>query len=235
MGADLILKAAAIITMEATSPRVEALAIDTASGCITALGTLAEVQAAAPGVAVTDLGTTVLMPGFIDAHSHPALGGMVTQAPAYWIAPYMGFPTYADVEALFRKLDAELPAGQPVLCSGLDRLLQGAPELTNVDLDAFFPKRRAVVIDNSGHEAYFNSAVIAANGWVDAKPPADPVASRFGRNPDGTSNGRAYETAASLAAVGSTLTDAVPHPLLSIARFLALMASHGITMTTEHT
>lgn len=231
----MILKAASIITMEADTPRAQAIAFDSSSGVITAIGSLEDVQAAAPGVEVTDLGSTVLMPGFIDAHSHPALSGMVTQSPAYWIAPYLGYPSYADVQAFWKKIDAELPAGQPALFTGLDRLLQGAPELTNTDIDAFFPSRPVVVIDNSGHEAYFNSATIAANGWPGSKPPADPVGARFGRNDDGTSNGRAYETAALLAAIGKILGEVVPHPLLSLARFMQMMSSNGITMTTEHT
>lgn len=235
MAANLILKASTIITMDETNPRAEAIAVDTTAGTITAVGTLADVQAVAPGVTVTDLGATVLMPGLIDAHNHPALSGMVTQQPSYWIAPYMGYATYADVQALWKKIDGELPAGQPVICNGLDRLLQGAPQLTNTDLDAFFPSRPVMVLDNSGHEAYFNSAVITLNGWADGKPPADPVGARFGRNADGTSNGRAYETAAMLEAAGKLLKMAVPHPLLSLARWFTLMSSHGITMTTEHT
>jgi predicted amidohydrolase YtcJ len=235
MASDLILKASSIITMDDENPRAEAIAVDTSTGQITAIGSVADVQTAAPGVTVTDLGPAVLMPGLIDAHNHPALSGMVTQEPSYWIAPYMGYPTYADVQALWKKIDSELPAGQPAICNGLDRLLQGAPELTNVDLDAFFPSRPVIVLDNSGHEVYFNSALIALNGWADGKPPADPVGARFGRNADGTSNGRAYETAAMLEAAGKVLQEAVPHPLLSLARWFALMASHGITMTTEHT
>ncbi len=235
MPSDVILKAASIITMQADTPRAQAIAFDSSAGVITAIGSLEDVQAAAPGVDVTDLGSTVLMPGFIDAHSHPALSGMVTQSPAYWIAPYLGYPSYADVQAFWKKIDAELPAGQPALFTGLDRLLQGAPELTNTDIDAFFPSRPVVVIDNSGHEAYFNSATIAANGWPGNKPPADPVGARFGRNDDGTSNGRAYETAAVLAAIGKILGEVVPHPLLSLARFMQMMSSNGITMTTEHT
>ena len=235
MSADLILQASSIITMDPALPRAEAVAVDTTTGNIVAVGTLAEVQAAAPHATVSDLGDTVLMPGFIDPHSHPLLGGAVTQDPAHWIAPYMGYSTYADVTALWKKLDAELPAGQVVLCNGLDRLLQAAPELTNTDLDVFFPSRPAVILDNSGHEAYFNSAVIAKNGWADGKPPADPVGSHFGRNDDGTSNGRAYETAAILQAVGALMTEAVTHPLLSGARWYRLMAENGITMTSEHT
>jgi len=235
MATDLIITASTILTMEDAHARAEAIAIDTSTGTITAIGTLAEVQAAAPGVGVTDLGDTVLMPGFIDAHSHPLLSGMLTQDPAYWMAPYMGYPTYADVQKLFTKVDSELPEGQAALFAGLDRLLQGAPELTNTDLDAFFPSRPVVVVDNSGHEVYFNSAVVTLNGWVDNKPPADPVGARFGRNEDGTSNGRAYETAAILVAVGKILGEAVPHPLQSLAKFLQMMSANGVTMTTEHT
>ena len=235
MAADLILKAIAIITMDPSAARVDAVAVDTTTGMIAAVGTLEECQQAAPAAKVRDLGTTVLMPGFIDPHSHPLLGGIVTQEPAHWISPYKGYATFADVEALWRKLDAELPPGQPILCNGLDRLLQGAPELTNQQLDTYFPKRPALVLDNSGHEVYFNSAVIAVNGWADQKPPADPVGARFGRNADGTSNGRAYETAAIVAASVKTMKAAVPHPLLSGARWYALMARNGVTTTTEHT
>jgi predicted amidohydrolase YtcJ len=235
MAADLILKALAIITMDPAAARVEAVAIDTTSGTIAAVGTLDACTTAAPTATVRDLGDTVLMPGFIDPHSHPLLGGIVTQEPAHWISPHRGYPHYADVEALWRKLDAELPPGQPVLFNGLDRLLQEAPELTNRQLDGYFPARPALVLDNSGHEVYFNSAVIALNGWADRKPPADPVGARFGRNPDGTSNGRAYETAAIAAASLKLLRAAVPHPLLSAARWYALMAGNGVTSTTEHT
>lgn len=234
MATDLIIKAASIITMDESVQRAEALGIDTGTGRITSVGTLADVQAAAPGITVTDLGSTVLMPGFIDPHSHPALAGLVTQEPAYWIAPYVGYPQYSNVTALFTKVNAELPPDQPVIFNGLDRVLQGAPELTNTDLDQFFPHRPVIVLDNSGHEAYFNTALITLNGWADNKPPADPVGARFGRNADGTSNGRAYETAALLAVAGTILTKAIPHPLLSVARWLVMMATNGITMTSEH-
>jgi predicted amidohydrolase YtcJ len=113
MAADLIIKASTIITMDPAAPRAEAVAVDSAAGTIVGVGTLADLQAANPGITVNDLGDTVLMPGLIDPHSHPALSGLSTQSPAHWIAPYVGFPTYADVTAYFQKLDKEIPAGQP--------------------------------------------------------------------------------------------------------------------------
>ena len=217
MPADLILKAQAVITMDEGSPRAEAVAVDTSAGTIVAVGSLSDVQSVVPGVTPTDLGNTVLMPGFIEAHSHPIPSGVFTEAPSHWISRPQGYATYADVQALWRQLDQSLPAGEPVLCGGLDRLGQGAPQLTNTELDAFFPSRPAVIIDISGHEAYFNSAVITMNGWTDAKPPADPPAASFGRNPDGTSNGRAYETGAVVAAVSGVQKKVVTDPLLSVA------------------
>ncbi len=230
-----IILAKRIITMNPAQPRAEAVAFDADTHLITAIGTLAQCQAATPGATVSDLGDTVLMPGFVEPHSHPLVSGLVTQSPAYWIAPYVGFPNYCDVTDLFTKLDKELPAGQAVVFNGLDRILQQAPQLTNVDLDIFFPDRVAAVLDNSGHEIYFNSATIKLLNWTDGKPPADPVGGSYGRNPDGTSNGRANELAALVTVADPVIAVAVPHPLLSGAQFYKLMASFGITSTSEMT
>lgn len=235
MAVDLIIKASTIITMDPENPRAEAVAIDSTAGTIASVGSLADLQAANAGVAVKDLGDTVLMPGLIDPHNHPALSGLTTQSPAYWIAPYVGYPTYEDVKAFFTKLNAEQPAGVPLIFNGLDRTLQNAPELTNAELDVFFPDRPVLVLDNSGHEGYFNTALIKELGWVDGKPPADPVGARFGRNEDGTSNGRAYEVAATFAAAAPILAVVASHPLKPVAEWYKLMASHGITATSEHT
>lgn len=235
MAVDLIIKASSIITMDPHNPRAEAVAVDSAAGTIAAVGTLADLQASNSGVAVEDLGNTVLMPGLIDPHSHPALSGLSTQEPAHWIAPYVGYPTYADVTAYFQKMDKETPAGVPLMFNGLDRILHGAPELTNTDLDVFFPDRPVVVMDNSGHEAYFNSANIKALGWVDGKPPADPTGASYGRNADGTSNGRAYEVAALFIAGAPVLAALAQHPLKPVAEWYKLMATNGITSTSEHT
>jgi len=171
MAGDLIISASSIITMNPAAPRAAAVAVDTTNGTIVAVGSLAQCRASAAGGTERDLGDTVLMPGFIEAHSHPFLSGVVTQPPAYWIAPYVGYPGGDDVAALFRKVQAEQPAGATVMFNGLDRLLQQVAEPDNTTLDAFFPNRPVAVFDNSGHEVYFNSAAIAFLGWAAAAPP----------------------------------------------------------------
>jgi predicted amidohydrolase YtcJ len=168
MGADSVIKASAVITMDAGSSRAGAIAIDSSTGRIVHVGTAAEcVAIAGPEATIEDLGSSVIMPGFIDPHSHPVLSGMVTMEPVYWIAPYVGpYPDWAAVQAKFKEVDAATPAGFPVLFNGLDRLLQQCPQLTNTMLDEFFPSRPAIVIDNSGHEAYFNAKNMELLGWV---------------------------------------------------------------------
>ena len=236
MAADTILKASTIITMDEARPRARALAFDSGTGRITAIGSVGEVQAATPGVPVTDLGDTVLMPGFVEPHSHPLLSGMATQEPAYWVSPNVGVATWEDVKAIFAKADKERPAGDVLVFNGVDRLLQQAPLPTRTILDQIFPTRPVVVIDNSGHGIYFNTATVTLMGWTDGHAPADPVGGSFGRESDGvTSNGTAFESGALMMVAGAVLPKAIPHPLHSGALFYKLMADNGITATSEHT
>ncbi len=230
----VILTAETVITMDPASPRASAIAFHPGSGLIAAVGSVETCLAAAPGAHVRDLGDTVLLPGFVEPHSHPVVSGIVTRAPAIWIAPYMGYPTWGDVESLFRRLDASTPAGRPLLFNGLDRLLQGAPSPTATMLDEFFPSRPVVVADNSGHLAYANTAGLALQGW-DVAPPPDPTGGSFGRLSDGTLDGRAYELPAVMALVGPVMATVVTHPLRSAADWYRYMASFGITSTSDMT
>ena len=66
-----ILKASTIITMDDKNPRAEAVAFDTSTKKITAIGSFDDVRATAPQATIKDLGSTVLMPGFVEPHSHP--------------------------------------------------------------------------------------------------------------------------------------------------------------------
>lgn len=234
MSADMILSAASIITMDPARPRASAVAIDSELGRIEAIGSLSECQAAAPDAVTTDLGDVVLMPGLIDPHSHPFVSGSVTQAPARWIAPYVGYPAWSDVQNLFRELEAETDPGEPLVFSGLDRMLQGAPTLDNNDLDEYFPGRPVVIVDNSGHEAYFNSEMIKMLGWADGPPP-DPVGGSYGRHADGSSSGGASELPAVMAVVQPILAELTDNPLMPAALFYALMARNGITATSDLT
>ncbi len=149
----VVITAASIITMDPAAPRADAIAFELPSGVITAVGSRDACMAAAPGAKVIDLHDAILLPGFVEPHSHPFVSGVATQSPAIWIAPYVGYPTWNDVTALFTKLDAETQDHQPLLLNGVDRLLQAAPMPTAAVLDRYFPSRPVLVVDNSGHLA----------------------------------------------------------------------------------
>ena len=67
--ADTILTAGSIITMDQAAPRAQAVAVS--GDTIVAVGTVEHCLAALPGATVVDTGAAVLMPGFIEPHSHP--------------------------------------------------------------------------------------------------------------------------------------------------------------------
>ncbi len=231
-----ILKASTIITMDEKNPRAEAVAFDTVTKKITAIGSLSEVQAKAPQAKVTDLGATVLMPGFIEPHGHPATAGLITQPPTIWIAPYVGYKTWDDVKAKILKEDAQATAGMPLIFNGVDKLLQQAPTPTRDILDALTPSGRPIIIfDNSGHALYFNTATTKLLGWENATPPKNPLGGSFGRNQDGTSNGVAQEVPAIMPIATPFMFKAIPNPLLSVAKFYSYMSSFGITSSSELT
>ncbi len=229
MGARTILQAASVITMDPARPRAEAVAVDSGTGEIVAVGSVADCRAAAPGAAVEDLGDAVLMPGFIQAHDHPVPAAVLCQQPAQWIAPFVGFPTWADVEALFARLRAEAPAGQPLLFNGLDRLLLSIPMPDRESLDRYFPDHPVLIFDITGHALYFNSRATVLFGWTGATPPPDTPDARWSRRPDGTAGGVGYETQATLMALSAFLPGVVPSPLVNLGAWYSTLARNGFT------
>lgn len=108
------------------------------------------------------------MPDFIQAHDHPVPAAVLCEQPAHWIAPFVGFPTWADVEALFGRLRRETPTGQPLLFNGLDRLLLSIPMPDRTSLDRYFPDHPVLIFDITGHALYFNSRATQVFGWTGA-------------------------------------------------------------------
>ena len=228
--ADVILTAKTVVTMDVAAPRAGAVAVS--GGRIVAVGSVDECRAALPDAEIVDTGAAALAPGFVEPHSHPLISGVATQAPARSIAPW-DCPTWADALAVFAETLATSDSDTPLLFAGFDALLHGHPKPDAAELDAIFGDRVALVTDNSGHGVYFNSALIRRYGW-DTNPPADPVASHFGRNPDGTLNGQGFELPVLTAVTGPIMAQ-LGNPLVAGALYFALMARGGYTSTSDMT
>lgn len=228
-----IVKASSVITMDPGRPRAEAVAVDLDSGRILTVGSVQDCRDAAPEAAVEDLGSAVLMPGFIQTHDHPVPAAVLCQQPAHWIAPFMGFPSWGDVKALFARLRTQTPAGQPLLFSGLDRLLLSIPMPDRTSLDRYFPDNPVLILDITGHALYFNSRATQVFGWNNAAPPADTPDARWTRRPDGSAGGVGFETQAFMMALGAFLRGVIPSPLVNLGAWYSTLARNGFTAACD--
>lgn len=193
MRADTVFRGS--IRPTAAAPSTDALAVR--DGRVVALGATDCADLIGTGTQVVDVAGTVL-PGFVDAHVHPAMGGLnrmhcdldevhgleayrslisahVTSSAAEWIT---GSGWYGDVFA----------GGFPTAAE-LDRLTDGRP---------------ACFMSHDGHGVWVNSAALERAG-IDADT-ADPDGGRIIRDDSGRPTGMLVESAANL------VTDLLPAP-----------------------
>lgn len=191
--ADLIFTGGPIVTVDPRQPRAEALAVE--DGRIKAVGTLDDVLwYRRPETYVVDLAGRALLPGFVEAHGHPTLMAMALAPPAVDIRPFT-VPDGAGVLEEIRRAAAEAEPGTPLCFYGADVLLQAdLTPPTRAELDELAPDNPVVVVANSGHAAYANSAMLAEAG-IDRDTP-DPPGAAFVRDADGAPTGEGRESGA---------------------------------------
>ena len=165
-----------ILTLAGESPAyVEALAVK--DGKIVAAGTQAEARkAAGPGARTVDLKGGVLLPGFIDAHSHLLNYADSLVQGNLNPPPVGGVSSVADIVAELKRVKESLKAGPGVLLvgQGYDQdFLAEKRHPTAAELDAAFPDNPVILVHTSGHMLVANSAAIRKAGITSAT--ADPV------------------------------------------------------------
>lgn len=176
-----------IITVDDRQPRAQAVAI--ADNRFIAVGTNDEVQSLANARTVkVNLGGKTVVPGFIDAHSHPASAGRqhLRQVDC-------DLRSITAIQEAIRKRASETPAGQWVLGFKYDdtKTSEGRP-LTREDLDAAAPNHPVHIEHRGGHTAYVNSLAYKTAGIEENAP--DPQGGRYDRNPSTNRlNGRVSE------------------------------------------
>ncbi|WP_417512129.1 amidohydrolase [Microbacterium sp.] len=205
----------------------EALVVE--NGRIVALGTAVALKAQHPDADIVALDGWV-MPGLIEPHGHPGYSSILLSHLVVDIRPV----TIPDAAGVLAALRAALAAsgGEAVFANGWDALLQrGLPDPDIHWLDDLAGSTPLVIIHNSGHSAYFNSAAALAAG-VDATTP-DPPGARFGHEDSGALSGVAVEEAAVEQVVAPMLATAQQHlPELLLAH-LQDLSRRGITTVSD--
>jgi predicted amidohydrolase YtcJ len=173
---DLVLYNANILTVDAAQPRAQAVAI--AGGRFFAVGSNDDVRRLAKaGARQVDIGGYTVVPGFIDAHTHPSYAGI---RHLRWVD--CDLRSIADIQKAIRERAAKTPAGDWVIGFKYDdtKTSEGR-KLTRGDLDAAAPAHPVFVEHRGGHTAYVNSLALRRTEVSDAT--ADPQGGKFDRDP----------------------------------------------------
>jgi len=185
---EVILYNANILTMKGTEPHAQAVAI--AGGRFLAVGSNSDVvNLAGPGVRKQDLSGKTIVPGFIDAHSHPADAGRL-----HLRMVDCDLRSIREILVALRERAAKTPPGDWVLGFKYDdtKTEEGRP-LTIADLDAV-PDHPVHIQHRGGHTAYANSLAFRKAG-IDEKTP-DPPGGKIDHDPaTGKLTGRVAESA----------------------------------------
>ncbi len=185
---ETILHHANIFTVDPRQPRAEAVAI--AGGRFLAAGSNVDIRALAkPGTRQIDLEGKTVVPGFVDAHSHPASAGR-----AHLREVDCDLRSIRAIQEAIRRRAAKTPAGQWVLGFKYDDTkTEEGRKLTREDLDASTTQHPVFIQHRGGHTAYVNSLAFRAAGVPETV--ADPPGGKFDRDAAGRLTGGLRERA----------------------------------------
>jgi predicted amidohydrolase YtcJ len=217
-----------VITADDTRPTAEALLVQ--GDRILAVGDEQALRAqAAPDARIVALGTRALLPGFVEAHGHPTDTAVVLSNYMIDIRP-VTLATADEVREAIRAGVGAHPEG--AYFNGWDGLLQtGLTDPSLAELDELGGGTPIVIVHNSGHVAYFNSAAARAAG-IDASTP-DPAGSHWGRDANGELSGKAFEVGAVFALLGSRFETAARQLPELLPDYLQSLNAAGITTVSD--
>ena len=193
---NLLVTNARVLTLDHDRPRADAVLV--LNGRIAAAGEESEVSALAPeGTSRLDARHRVLIPGFVETHTHPLAAGVSRRTTVNCSTP----PNHTIEDVLDRLSEAVQQAEGTTPIRGTlydDSLIEDNRHLTRADLDRVSTDTPIVVTHVSGHLAYANTPALAAAGIDEGTE--DPEGGRLARDEDGRLTGVLYETALRLVA-----------------------------------
>jgi predicted amidohydrolase YtcJ len=177
----------------------------------------------------------IIMPGFVDAHSHPVQAGVWLTLPQVnyydvdnpYGEPFKGLKTKQQVINKIKDLETKLEtnnSSKPLVVFGYDEVAYGEP-ITVQELDEISKTRPILVWDASAHVFYLNSAQISVKG----------ITKDIGLDQNGGLNGKFTEHEAALMIAGEEIKNlsSPENSLKSIKYSIDLYGKNGITATSE--
>ena len=179
---DLILVNAKVTTLDRENPQAQAIAIR--DGRFLAVGSEAEVRAAAPQASVIDAKGRRIIPGLIDSHMHIIRGGLNYNMELRWD----GVPSLADALAMLKRQVDITPAPQWVRVVGGFTEHQFAEKRlpTIAELNAIAPDTPVFIL-HLYDRALLNAAALRVVGYTKdtPNPPGGEIVRDAAGNPTG--------------------------------------------------
>jgi predicted amidohydrolase YtcJ len=230
-----------IITMEAGRP--EATAVAVRDGRILSVGSLEDLRPwtdRQPHAMDHRFADKILMPGFIEAHGHPLIGGTSLTRPLLTFLPVPSpygpaFPGVPDKPAALARLAGYAAAArtpdETILAWGYDVVAFGGALLDKTELNSISATQPILVWDASEHLIFANSAALRKFGVTRA----DLSISGIEAGADGEPNGQFLGTTAVQrilqVALGELLQPEVA--MRSMRHLMDLARKNGITTFSE--
>ncbi len=187
-----------VLTMDADFSVAQAMAIR--GNRILSVGAEADVMAeAGENASVVDLAGNTILPGFIDAHSHPVGGG------ASSVFDNVGIDRFTTVEDALDYMKDATKGQSPLdwaLFVNLDLATQPFADglVTRDHLDTIAPDMPMIIWQAGGHKMTVNSVMLDLMGVTGDTP--DPEGAQFGRFDDGRPDGNLSGSALLFGALG---------------------------------
>ncbi|CAN5889418.1 hypothetical protein BH10ACT9_BH10ACT9_57980 [soil metagenome] len=193
--ADLVFRNGPVYTVAGPAPWAQAVAVTGTT--ISYVGDEAGAMAlAGPDTRVVDLNGRLLMPGFVEGHTHPFLGAFLSTGVNLQV------PTLADAQAAIAQYAQEHPEG-PVRGFGWRVDMFGPDGPTRADLDSVLPDRPGFFFAIDGHSMWANSKALEVAGVNKDTPDPIPGFSYYVRDENGEPTGYALEVNAVLSLVNA--------------------------------
>ncbi len=235
-GTTTIYRAKLVRTVDPARPTGPAVAVR--DGRILGVGTVEELSVWGPVVFDDTFADSVLVPGFVEAHSHVLEGGL-------WAFEYVGFFDRVGADGVLRKgctsiaevldrirqiNDADPDPSLPLIVWGLDPIyFAGEERLVAAHLDTVSETRPIYVFHASGHLATVNTALMEAEGITQGVEVEGVPVDADGRPIGELQEGAAYALPRTAAKM---LGAAIAEPA-AIERFGASARFAGCTTVTE--
>ena len=186
---EIILYNGTIFTINPKEPTAQAVAI--ADGRLIAVGSNADIlRMATARTKKVDLGYKTVLPGFIDAHSHPAYSGL-----AHLKKVDCDLRSINDIKEAIKQKAASTPKGKWVEGFKYDdtKTIEGR-KINISDLDDAAPEHPVRISHRGGHTNFCNSLAFKMANVNESTP--NPQGGEFEKTPEGKLTGCVKETAA---------------------------------------